>query len=129
MVITDKQVKIELDSNCTCTDEQGDWAGECFGCWQDNKDFFNELLQEWKTVVGYNENTNVVWIAGTAMGWQRRSGHAVVEADKVLDALSLNGDYRLVFTFDGADLTCARYSHDEPTGASFTLTMHTVEEE
>lgn len=129
MVITQKQVKIELDSSCTCTDDYGQWAGECFGCWQDNVEIFNEMFSEWKQVVGYDNNTNVVWIAGTAMGWERRSGHAVVGAERVLDALNLNGDYRLVFTFDNESLTCVRYSHDEPTGASFTLTSHTLEEE
>lgn len=129
MVITQKEVKIEIDSNCTCTDEYGDWAGECFGCWQDNVEIFNELLTEWKTVVGYDEDKHVVWIEGRAMGWQRRSGHTAVVSERVLDALSINGDYRLVFKFDNHSLTCVRYSHDEPTGASFTFTIHTSEEE
>lgn len=128
MVITQKQVKIELDSSCTCTDEYGQWAGECFGCWQENLDIFNEMLTEWKTVVGYNDDTNDILIQGTAMGWQRRSGFVVVLPNDITSALHINGDYRLVFTFDNDSLTCVRYSHDEPTGASFTITLHTSEE-
>ena len=128
-VITEKKVTIELESSCTCTDEQGNWLGECFGCWQDNLEYFNELFEEWKQVVAFDENNDVVWIEGTAMGWQRRSGYAVVPQNKVIDALSINGDYRLAITFDNDNFTCVRYSHDEPTGASFTMTKHTSEEE
>lgn len=129
MVITQKAVKIELDSNCVCTDEYETPLDDCLGCWQDNLQYFNELLNEWKKVVGFNDETNDVFIQATAMGWQRRSGFTVVLVDNLLSALHINGDYRLVFTFDNDSLTCVRYSHDEPTGASFTFTIHTSEEE
>jgi hypothetical protein len=32
------------------------------------------------------------------------------------DALSINGDFRLVFTYEDGEMSAVRYSHDEPTG-------------
>jgi hypothetical protein len=65
-------------------------------------------------------------INGEGMGWTRVSGYKVVPYDKVAEALFLDGDFRIVFTFlDGiltkAPVKAVRYSHDEPVGASFTI--------
>jgi hypothetical protein len=57
------------------------------------------------------------------MGWTRASGNTkpIRGLEETFDALTLNGDYRLVFTLYNGDLSVTRYSHDEPTGASFTF--------
>lgn len=62
-------------------------------------------------------------IDGRGMTWQRLDRWTVVEATDVLQALVINGDYRLVVTrVEGEDeIRAVRYSHDEPTGASFTI--------
>lgn len=64
-------------------------------------------------------------ISGRDMGWTRRSGFTVVKSEDILKALSINGDYRLVFTFTdvltATTVKVARYSHDEPMGAYFEI--------
>jgi hypothetical protein len=128
MQTLDKQT-VELDNSCTCTEDDGSYAPYCLGCWDDSKELYAEMLEDWKKAVDFGDE-QVVRIDGRAMTWLRREGYAVVDADKVLDALTINGDFRLVFTLDGAELTCIRYSHDEPTGASFSFSpMVQVEED
>lgn len=128
MQTLDKQT-VELDSSCVCAEEDGTWA-ECWGCWDDSKELYAEMLEAWKRAISFNEGKQVVRIDGRAMTWLRRDGYAVVEADKVLDALQINGDFRLVFTLEGTDLKCVRYSHDEPVGAYFSFSaMEQPEEE
>lgn len=123
MQTLDKQT-VELDNSCTCTEEDGSYADYCFGCWDDSKELYAEMLEDWKKAVSFSDE-QVVRIDGRAMTWLRRDGYAIVDADRVLDALTINSDFRLVFTLDGAELTCIRYSHDEPTGASFSLSAMT----
>jgi hypothetical protein len=50
------------------------------------------------------------------MTWQGIMGWAYTTPERLVDTLSLNGDFRLVFEFDGENLTAIRYSHDEPVG-------------
>ena len=62
------------------------------------------------------------------MGWRRTSGHTYSPARDILDALGLeHTDYTLAFTWHAEThaFTCVRYSHDEPTGASFTIRLAT----
>jgi len=71
-------------------------------------------------------------IEGRNMGWQHQGGHIVVPSNKVVEALTLNGDYRIVITLpnegDITEFTAVRYSHDEPCGASFTARPATEDE-
>ena len=63
-------------------------------------------------------------IEGTRMGWQARRGYKVIKAThkELWDALTFSGDWSLNYKLEGNSLTITRYSHDEPTGASFTIT-------
>ena len=72
-------------------------------------------------------------IDGESMGWTKAKGYKVIPYDKVAEALFLDGDFRIVFTFlDGiltkAPVKAIRYSHDEPVGASFTIVAATAQE-
>jgi hypothetical protein len=66
------------------------------------------------------------------MGWQRRSGYALIRessdkiASETLDKLKLNGDFTLELKLTGRACHVVRYSHDEPTGASFELEAFTA---
>jgi hypothetical protein len=70
--------------------------------------------------VAFEKVGDYLYIEGTGMGWTRASGYIVVSSDKAVDALGLNGEYRIVLNV-GETLSAVRYSHDEPTGASFTF--------
>ena len=69
-------------------------------------------------------------IEGKRMGWQSRSGYKVIKAThkELWDALTFSGDWSLNYKLEGNSLTITRYSHDEPTGASFTIKPDTGEE-
>jgi hypothetical protein len=65
------------------------------------------------------------------MGWQRRSGYALIRessakiASATLSKLMLNGDFTILLSLKGRACHAVRYSHDEPTGASFELEAFT----
>jgi hypothetical protein len=65
------------------------------------------------------------------MGWTGASGYAISKANSkdLLSKLTFNGDWRLRFVFDGNTLAITRWSHDEPTGASFEVVAEIEEEE
>jgi hypothetical protein len=118
-----------LGTNCECRyldEEDREITPEnCFGdCYQEAKDFTLELIEEW---LERNDYPNAVLIQGVAMGWRRLSGYALVRqaGDKIaaatLDKLMLNGDFTIELKLRGKACHAVRYSHDEPTGASFEL--------
>lgn len=93
---------------------------DCYGdCYNDSKEEALRLVTEWSDTHKIDE-----WIIrGNNMGWTRASGNTepIGGLEETFDALTLNGDYRLVFTLLNDSLRVTRYSHDEPTGASFTF--------
>lgn len=122
-----------LGTYCECSyldEEDNEITPEnCFGdCYQEAKDFTLELIEEW---LERNDHPSALIIQGAAMGWQRLSGYALIResGDKIaratLDKLTLNGDFTLELKLTGRACHVVRYSHDEPTGASFELQAFT----
>lgn len=110
-----------LSTECSCFDIDENPTTECFGCYQDVLDNFkSEILNPWLERQGL-EDDSIVNVTIQGMGWARRSGEFVITAGEIINALTLNGDYRLDFKLEveSDKLSCVRYSHDEPTGASF----------
>jgi hypothetical protein len=126
-VSTEEKVSLEMTSDCTCTNEDETPSSDCFGCWDDAKWLFKDLMNDWRKATGVKWDS--VRIDGYSMGWQRRSGEKVVPFERVLDTLTINGDFRLEFFKEGSSLKAFRYSHDEPTGAKFVFTLVEDEEE
>jgi len=127
--------KIELNTilttNCECMNWDDDGttgtpADYCSGwCWDDMQQDTIHLLTEWQHL---NNNPEALKISGAGMSWQRLSGYAIVRgsagdelSQEVINSLKINGDFILRFRLDGNTLTITRSSHDEPTGATFTL--------
>lgn len=121
------KITTTLQSDCTCEvfndDEIASPSDECFGCYDDDLMYLrDEVIAKWVEVNGYASNT--VRIDGKGLGWQNLSGYKVVALDNVATSLNINGDFRVVFTLDGTELTAQRWSHDEPMGgAVFTFTL------
>jgi len=127
-------VEVELDSSCVCVvyDEYGkeQASDDCFGCYSDAlEDLEANVLEPWLDAHEADDGDYVV-IDGSNIGWLRKSGKASLQIDKfgsndfqsdLLDVLTFNGDFRLVFRLVGDDLSAIRYSHDEPMGASFVF--------
>ncbi len=115
-------MQIELTNACTCNpDEDTVNDGICYGdCFTEQRDYLAEALDAHLAATTLDEAESIR-IDCDAIGWQRRAGYAIVEstADGILDALAINGDYRLAFTFsdDYRECHATRYSHDEPTGS------------
>ena len=110
----------EITSNCTCVDEDGEERlDDCWGwCYQYAEEDTDNTLDEWARRNDYPSDT--VRIESKAIGWRQVAGYAVTSLEGVAKVLRLNGDYRIEFIVEGNDLTIKRWSHDEPTGATFT---------
>lgn len=123
-----------LSTNCECRyldkDENEITPDYCFGeCWEEARDFTLELIEEW---LERNDHPSAVIIRGVAMGWQRLSGYALIResgdkiASETLKKLTLDADFTLELKLTGRACHVVRYSHDEPTGASFELEAFTA---
>ena len=110
-----------------CTGGVLEHANGCMGCWDDSESIFYDTIYEWRKEVGVN--WGLVRIDGRGMGWTKEMGSAVVPLDKALKALTLRGDFRIEVEFSGKSFSARRYSHDEPTGASFFFTLVKGEED
>lgn len=120
-----------LTTECDCqiyNEETGDFepsnGTECFGCYDQNwDDFIENVYTPWLTAIGADDDTDIL-VTGTGMGWMRQSGWIVVTARDVHSAMTINGDWRIEYRFDGTALTAVRYSHDEPVGTGvFTFAV------
>lgn len=62
-------------------------------------------------------------VSGKNVGWRRISGYDKVKAElkPLFDYLTFSGDWTLTFTVEDGNLTVRRSSHDEPTGATYTI--------
>jgi hypothetical protein len=123
-----------ITTNCECRlfDEEDNeiTPDYCLGyCYEDMSDDSNQLIEEW---LERNNHPSALIIRGAAMGWQRLSGYALIRessdkiASETLDKLKLNGDFTLELKLMGRACHVVRYSHDEPTGASFELEAFTA---
>jgi hypothetical protein len=127
-------VSVEVSSNCVCEDydeETGEavFSNDCFGCYQDSLELLkSEVVEPWLEANDFYEDT-AIRISGKAIGWRRLAGYKDTTPKELVEALSLNGDYTLNFTLTGNALTVMRYSHDEPTGASFTVDVSPEQDE
>jgi len=111
-----------ISTECHCYDDDSgyEWCG---GCYEDDKREVLILIERWVNNYAPESWEGNVAIDAKGMGWQRVSGRAIVDMTDILPALRINGDYRLVVTLDGGELSAVRSSHDEPCGASFRITF------
>lgn len=127
---------VELGTDCTCefyNEETGEFepsdGTDCFGCYDTAwDDFIENIYNPWLSAIGADDDTDIL-VTGRGMGWQGRSGWIIVTARDLHSAMTINGDYRIVYRFDGTALTATRYSHDEPTGTGvFTFEVAPADE-
>jgi hypothetical protein len=119
----------EVSTNCACLDETETGeeveAANCHGCGDWMLEGAHELLEEWQRRNNYPE---AVLVQGSRIGWRGLSGYAFIRENgsekitkELLSKLMLDGDFTLNMQLEGNTCKIGRYSHDEPTGASFTL--------
>lgn len=115
----------EVTTDCTCTDEnEQPITGDCWGwCLEYAEQDVAFLIEEWleRNQITDDPDEVTVLVTTEAMNWNNVSAHAISAADKLIDLLKINGDYRLRFKLQHDDLIIVRSSHDEPTGALFTV--------
>lgn len=94
----------------------------CSGmCWEDTNYLGSQLFDDYMKSV---DNPKHLRIEGRAMGWQRRNGWKDIPAtwENLRDSLSIDGEWTLRIEVDSEGIfTVFRYSHDEPTGARFSV--------
>jgi hypothetical protein len=135
-----------VTNTCTCEvfDEEtfeSVPASECWGdCFEESRRNFEDAVQAWATKravrLGFIEpyierdldlSAFHFTVYTRAMGWDKREATAVTDGDALLDLLSLSrAEYRLDLLEHEGKLSVMRYSHDEPTGASFALDLTSV---
>jgi hypothetical protein len=119
---------VSTDCQCLIEDEE---TGEevtpdnCLDCGDWMLEDAHMTLEEWQK---RNSDPEAALITGKNLGWMRLNGHAIargylyeVLTKSILRLLMLDGDFRLELKLEGKNLTARRWSHDEPTGCSFTL--------
>lgn len=115
----------EITTDCTCVDEnEKPREGDCWGwCLEYAEQDVAYLVEEWleRNQVTNDPDEVTVLVTTEAMNWDRVSAHAISKADKLVDLLKINGEYRLRFKLQHTELSIVRYSHDEPTGSLFTI--------
>jgi len=123
------EMTVELSTECDCTfideNEIEIQVTDCSGeCWTAEYEYFhNEFLPLWLRANGLDED-EIVRLEGSHMTWRNVSGYRDIEANKLVDSLTISGDFRLTFTLSSDYLTLKvrRGSHDEPMGAYFVVT-------
>ena len=116
--------EIELDNSCQCSDDDGNLLTDCYGCFDDTLTIVDEMVGQWVENIGFDGTS--IRVDGSGMGWNRLNGYAITTVDKIPNALYINGEFRIVFSLEGDNLSAVRYSHDEPTGsARFIFTPNT----
>jgi hypothetical protein len=116
-----------LTTDCTCEsyDDSDNLtpSDECFGCYDDDKALLIETLDKWIAELELSH----IEVQGRGMGWTRANGSVIIDADaeELIKAMQLRGDFRLEFELPDQDydhdFKVMRYSHDEPTGATFLI--------
>jgi hypothetical protein len=83
-----------------------------------------EMLGE-LTLTLQNANTQLFRVECENVSWQKKSGRFTLDTDETIQLMTgWGGDYRLMVVGDTqlpTEFHATRYSHDEPTGASFTI--------
>lgn len=126
---TEQLTEMEISTECNCVefdeDENETAAAECWGYeYQESVEYLKEKLSEWLTANEWTDET-LIRFQFSGVSWQRVAGYGDITVADIPEFLTLNGDFRIVFTLtpDNKTLAARRYSHDEPMGTgllSFT---------
>jgi hypothetical protein len=131
---THTMLKATITTECTCevyveTEPDGTHLTTqpdfCMGCDEANHYWAQEVIDVWLS--RQTIQSNRVRIHSPNMGWERLEAWKTTDVTNLIESLRLNGDYRIIFTLNDTDLLATRYSHDEPTGASFVFNLVTEE--
>lgn len=120
-------LSFDLTNSCTCEslDENDNpipteicW-GDCYDIALDN--LTEQVIEPWQNHHDLDGSSELL-VKGSRMGWTRASGTTTTDVEGLLATLTFDSEWRLIFTLDDKhNLSVVRYSHDEPTGASFDV--------
>ena len=146
MSATIERLEFEIDNSCQCRycepcsiGTESEVCDECQQltqqmdycdgfCYDYKLEWLKESVDSFITAIN---NPYHLRIEGHRMGWTSANGYAICEANSkdLLNTLTFHGDWRLRFVFEGNTLAITRWSHDEPTGASFEVVAEIEDEE
>lgn len=115
-----------LSTECDCEyyDENDELvpAESCDGwCWTDAKDLLIDGINKWLE----RNNVEALEVKAERMNWNGVAGLTWLpsDAERIIELLTLDGDFRLEFYITSEALSARRWSHDEPVGTGlFTFT-------
>jgi hypothetical protein len=98
-------------------------------CYEYKLEGIDELMEEYSRLNGHE----YMRVNGSRMGWMNLEGSTDIipaTGEQLRKVLSINGSYTLKITKDENNLiSITRYSHDEPMGATFTVSPADYDEE
>ena len=117
-VCKDCDISYDEDLACeTCAGPVVEYFGFCT-CYDDNAREIVDMIGQWYDAQG-GDGCAGVFVVGQGIGWTNSAGRFYVEEiGEILDSFTINGDYRLEFTWTDYGLTVRRWSHDEPMGGA-----------
>lgn len=89
------------------------------------EDAIENCIQPWLQAHNVEDGDRVI-VRYSGATWQRLHGSTLTDVEDANDLalkFAVDGDFRLVITFDSADQTLkiVRFSHDEPVGATHLI--------
>lgn len=112
-----------FDNECPECGNDGEYAGDCFDCFEDMSAPVLEAAAAW--FAANPSEAGLYIINGENLTWQRLSGHRIIDStDDVVDAIAVNTTWRQTWTINpitGGQFTATMSHHDVPTGSSYTV--------
>ncbi len=110
----------EMTNSCTCTDEEGNYPGFCYGCFDDDVEYLNEFLKDlddfWSVhaedVTWRNFTADMSFEAEDAKDWIRKVVGFECDWTFRISTVARDKDGRAMTIFAKV------FHHDSPTGES-----------
>jgi hypothetical protein len=115
----------EIQNTCICTDENGDYIGECYDCWEDQLSDFHYAVKEF-----FDSNATYYFRIGGVKLWNREVG-GIAECKTPIDllnAMTVNSAWTMRYTVHENAIEYSLSHHDAPMGSA-SFVRHATEEE
>lgn len=115
----------EITNECICADEQGEYVPECFGCWDDEIEYFSEVIKDF-----FNGNATYYFRIGGIKLWDREVG-GIAECKtplELIQAMTVNSGWSMRYTVHPECIEYSLSHHDAPMGSA-SFVRHATDEE
>lgn len=112
-----------FDGECPECGNDGEYAGDCFDCFEDMSAPVLETAAAW--FAANPSEAGLYIINGENLTWQRLTGYRIIDStDDVVDTIAVKTTWRQTWTINpiaGGQFTATMSHHDVPTGSAYTI--------